>query len=69
MKQLNGKGSVKFGFRGNLFEWIGTKDDAQSGSEIWIDGLRMGTPDLSSKTPLVKQVDIQNGVDERASRC
>ncbi|WP_308635780.1 S8 family serine peptidase [Paenibacillus silvisoli] len=55
LKQLTGEGSVKFGFRGNLFEWIATKDDNQGTAEIRIDGLAMGYVNLDSKTPQSKQ--------------
>ncbi|SFT10269.1 S8 family serine peptidase [Paenibacillus sp. BC26] len=55
LKQLTGEGSVKFGFRGNLFEWIGTKNDMQGTAEIRIDGLAMGYADLSSVTQQSKQ--------------
>lgn len=55
IKQLEGEGSVKFGFRGNLFEWIGTKNDMQGTAEIRIDGSPMGYAELSSKTPQSKQ--------------
>ncbi|NBD24331.1 S8 family serine peptidase [Paenibacillus glycinis] len=55
MKQLTGVGSVKFGFRGNLFELIGTKGDTQGTAAIWIDGSPAGYADLSSKTTQTQQ--------------
>ncbi|MCM3626288.1 S8 family serine peptidase [Paenibacillus glycanilyticus] len=55
LKQLTGDGSVQFGFRGNVFEWIGTKNDAQGIGEIWIDGSVAGYAYLYSKTPQSKQ--------------
>lgn len=55
LKQLTGDGNVQFGFRGNLFEWIGTKNDAQGIGEIWIDGFAVGYANLNSKTPQSQQ--------------
>ncbi|MCY9661702.1 S8 family serine peptidase [Paenibacillus chondroitinus] len=55
IKQLTGDGYVQFGFKGNMFEWIGTKNDAQGIGEIWIDGIISGYADLYSKTPQSKQ--------------
>jgi hypothetical protein len=55
LKQLNGEGYVEFGFRGNVFEWIGTKDDKQGLAVVYIDELPMGYANLYSKTPLSRQ--------------
>ncbi|WP_219834964.1 S8 family serine peptidase [Paenibacillus sp. R14(2021)] len=55
IKQLNGDGSVQFGFRGNLFEWIATTNDKQGMAEVVIDGFTMGYGNLYSKTTQPKQ--------------
>ncbi|MFC4809724.1 S8 family serine peptidase [Paenibacillus sp. GCM10023250] len=55
MKQLTGEGSVKFGFRGNLFEWIGTKGENLGVAEIRIDGFPAGYADLSGKKKQTQQ--------------
>lgn len=55
IKQLTGDGYVQFGFRGNMFEWIGTRNDMQGIGEVWIDGIIVGYTDLYSKTPQSKQ--------------
>ncbi|NBD23008.1 S8 family serine peptidase [Paenibacillus glycinis] len=55
IKQLTGQGSVKFGFRGNLFEWIGATNENQGNAEVYIDGIQAGFVNLYSKQPKFRQ--------------
>lgn len=56
MKQLTGRGSVKFGFRGNAFEMIATTNDLQGHAKVFIDGLQVSGLNLFSATPKTQQV-------------
>ncbi|TFE22571.1 S8 family serine peptidase [Cohnella luojiensis] len=55
LKQIDAQGSVEFGFRGNVIEWIGSKNDSQGIANVYIDGLIVASPSLFSKSSVTKQ--------------
>ncbi|MZQ83025.1 S8 family serine peptidase [Paenibacillus sp. 5J-6] len=54
-RQIDNVGSVEFGFRGNQIEWIGTKNPEQGIADVYIDGIKVASPSLYSKSTLYEQ--------------
>ncbi|KRE36265.1 S8 family serine peptidase [Paenibacillus sp. Soil724D2] len=55
IKQIQSEGSVEFGFKGNLIEWIGTKNPSQGIADVYIDDVKVASPSLYSTTVLHHQ--------------
>ncbi|SDP07052.1 pre-peptidase C-terminal domain-containing protein [Paenibacillus sp. yr247] len=53
--QLDGAGSVEFGFKGNTIEWIGSKGVNSGIADVYIDDIKVASPSLYSATPLTQQ--------------
>ncbi|MBV7507946.1 S8 family serine peptidase [Bacillus sp. sid0103] len=54
-KALNSIGEVNFSFVGDSFEWQGFKDPTQGIADIFIDGIKIGSPSLYASTFKAKQ--------------
>lgn len=62
MKQINSSGIVEFPFLGSYISWIGSKNDQQGMADVYIDGIKMTSPSLFSKSPLNKQIIFEKMV-------
>ncbi|MEH7306310.1 S8 family serine peptidase [Neobacillus drentensis] len=54
-KALNSIGEVNFSFVGDSFDWQGFKDPSQGLADIFIDGIKIGSPSLYASTFKAKQ--------------
>ncbi|MNI34309.1 hypothetical protein D3C73_882980 [compost metagenome] len=55
-KQINEQGQVEFAFVGSYIGWIGSKNDKQGIANVYIDGIKVASPSLFSKTALDNQL-------------
>ncbi|NBD22946.1 S8 family serine peptidase [Paenibacillus glycinis] len=55
IKTIDAAGSAKFSFTGSLIELTALKDDTMGIADVYVDGVKVASPSLYSKTPQAKQ--------------
>ncbi|QGQ94096.1 hypothetical protein EHS13_03840 [Paenibacillus psychroresistens] len=54
-KQIDHAGTIEMAFVGSYINWIGSKNDKQGIADVYIDGIKVASPSLFSKTSSTKQ--------------
>ncbi|SDX73630.1 S8 family serine peptidase [Paenibacillus sp. CF384] len=61
-KEINAFGSVEFAFVGSYFSWIGSKNVNQGIADVYLDGSKVASPSLYSKSSLNKQIIFEKSL-------